>query len=218
MTALNETDQRSPIQQAIDAGAVPSEIADTDDFNNLPDGLQGLVTLIATMAGHIADLQRAAFGVAPIGVKLTEDAEALVDKGIVSDLLPAEQTEEAAGADVRAAISDSVTLQPGESQLIGTGLRFDLPTGYEMQVRPRSGLAYKNGITVLNGPGTIDADYTGEVGIILINHSDKPFVVEPGMRIAQLVPAQTTPVRYKTVDEVEETERGSGGFGSTGTD
>lgn len=131
--------------------------------------------------------------------------------------LPTYGSEEAAGADVRAYITDEVILNPGESRLIPTGLRFEIPKGFEIQVRPRSGLTLKHGVTVLNTPGTIDSDYRGEVGIILINHGKKTFVITPKMRIAQLVFAPVIQACYKEEECLKTTERGEGGFGHTGT-
>ena len=130
--------------------------------------------------------------------------------------LPAYETEASAGLDVRANIDTSITLQPMERTLVKTGLFLEIPVGYECQVRPRSGLALKKGITVLNAPGTIDADYRGEVGVILINLSNEPFVVENGERIAQLVFARYEQAQWQETDELTSTERGAGGFGSTG--
>lgn len=130
--------------------------------------------------------------------------------------LPAYTTKDAAGADVRAYLKDPVTLAPGASMLVPTGLRFSIPPGYEIQVRPRSGLALKNQVTVLNTPGTIDSDYRGEVGIILINHGKQPFIIEPGMRIAQLVLARVIQANFELTEELATTVRGSGGFGHTG--
>lgn len=130
--------------------------------------------------------------------------------------LPTYGSEGASGADVRAFIKDDLTLLPGKSKLIPTGMRLEIPSGYEIQVRPRSGLALKHGITVLNTPGTIDADYRGEVGIILINHGKEPFIIKPGMRIAQLVVAAVVQANFITSDELVETARGHGGFGHTG--
>jgi len=123
----------------------------------------------------------------------------------------------AAGMDVRANIDEAIELKPGMRTLVKTGLFMEIPVGYECQVRPRSGLALKKGITVLNSPGTIDADYRGEVGVILINHSDETFVIEDGERIAQLVFAPVEQALWEEVDELSETQRGSDGFGSTGT-
>lgn len=130
--------------------------------------------------------------------------------------LPAYATEQSAGMDLRADIEQPVTLKPLERRLIPTGLHIALPQGYEAQVRPRSGLALKHGITVLNTPGTIDADYRGEIGVILVNLSDEPFVVQDGERIAQMVVARHERVEWTAVDELDETERGAGGFGHTG--
>ena len=131
--------------------------------------------------------------------------------------LPSYETEDAAGMDLRAAVSDDVVLAPGARALIPTGLAIALPPGYEAQVRPRSGLALRNGISLVNTPGTIDADYRGEVGVILINHGDEPFTVDRGMRIAQMVIAPVTQARWHETDNLSETARGAGGFGSTGT-
>ena len=131
--------------------------------------------------------------------------------------LPTRQTEGAAGLDLLAAIDSPVTLNPGRFEAIPTGLAMAIPAGFEGQVRPRSGLAAKQGVTVLNSPGTIDADYRGEIRVLLVNHGTSPFVVERGMRIAQLVVAPVTPVRIVAVDSLDLTERGAGGFGSTGT-
>ena len=131
--------------------------------------------------------------------------------------IPTYETTESAGMDVRAALKEPQTLQPGERALIPTGLKIQLPAGYECQVRPRSGLALKKGITVLNTPGTVDADYRGEIGIILINLSSEPFEITPGERIAQLVINQYTRIQWEPVDRLDETKRGDGGFGHTGT-
>ena len=130
--------------------------------------------------------------------------------------LPAYETRSSAGMDVRADLDEPVTLRPLQRALIKTGLFLELPEGTECQVRPRSGLALKKGITVLNSPGTIDADYRGEVGVILINLSEEPFVVEDGERIAQLVFAQVGQAQWIESDELSATDRGAGGFGSTG--
>jgi dUTP pyrophosphatase len=130
--------------------------------------------------------------------------------------LPAYETLSSAGMDVRAALNEAVTLQPLERKLIATGLFLEIPHGYEVQVRPRSGLAYKNGVTVLNAPGTIDADYRGEVGVLLINLSNEPFTIASGDRIAQLVVAKVEQIDWKPTSQLSETERGEGGFGSTG--
>lgn len=131
--------------------------------------------------------------------------------------LPAYESVEAAGMDVRAALAEPRTLGPGERCLVPTGLSIQLPSGYECQVRPRSGLALKKGITVLNTPGTIDADYRGEIGIILINLSDEPFIINPGERIAQLVVKQYTRIEWEPAEQLDETLRGDGGFGHSGT-
>jgi dUTP pyrophosphatase len=131
--------------------------------------------------------------------------------------LPAYATPGSAGLDLRAHLEESRTLQPGERILIPTGLSLALPDGYEAQVRPRSGLALKHGITVLNSPGTVDADYRGDVGVILINLGHEPFAIAPGDRIAQLVVAAYAQVEWALVETLPETERGAGGFGHTGT-
>ena len=130
--------------------------------------------------------------------------------------LPLYQTPLSAGMDVRADLEQSVTLAPLGRAMLPTGLYVELPEGYEMQVRPRSGLAAKHGITVLNSPGTIDADYRGEIRIILVNLSSEAFTIEPGERIAQLVVARHEQVEWEPVEELGTTERGAGGFGSTG--
>lgn len=130
--------------------------------------------------------------------------------------LPVYATSDSAGMDLLAAVAAPVTLQPGERRLIPTGIAIALPAGTEAQVRPRSGLALKHGITVLNAPGTIDADYRGEVGVVLINHGDQPFVVERGSRIAQMVVAPYARVAWTVSADLEESARGAGGFGSTG--
>lgn len=130
--------------------------------------------------------------------------------------LPAYATPLSAGMDIRANLSEPITLQPMERRLIPTGLHIALPQGYEAQMRPRSGLALKHGITLLNTPGTIDADYRGEIGIILINLSTEPFTVNDGERIAQMVIARHEQAVWLPVEVLDETERGSGGFGHTG--
>ena len=130
--------------------------------------------------------------------------------------LPTYATVSSAGLDLKAVLAEAVTLAPLERKIIGTGLKIALPEGYDAQVCPRSGLAAKHGITVLNAPGTIDADYRGEIGVILVNLSNEPFTVEPGERIAQLIIAQYTQIQWTLVNNLEETERGAGGFGSTG--
>ncbi|EAQ05078.1 deoxyuridine 5'-triphosphate nucleotidohydrolase [Pseudooceanicola batsensis HTCC2597] len=132
--------------------------------------------------------------------------------------LPAYATEGAAGADLRANFPDrgAVTLEPGARALVPTGLRMAIPEGYEVQVRPRSGLALKHGLTLPNSPGTIDSDYRGEVGVILANLGDAPFVVAHGDRIAQMVVAPVTQAAFAVVEDLVDTLRGAGGFGSTG--
>lgn len=131
--------------------------------------------------------------------------------------LPQYETIASAGMDVRAHIDEAITLAPLERVLVKTGLFVEIPLGYEIQVRPRSGLAFKKGITVLNSPGTIDADYRGEIGVLLVNLSSEPFVIEDGERIAQLVLASHEQAQWQQVDILEESNRGQGGFGSTGT-
>lgn len=130
--------------------------------------------------------------------------------------LPHYETGASAGMDLRANISEPITLQPLERSIIKTGLFIELPVGFEAQVRPRSGLAAKKGVTVLNAPGTIDADYRGEIGVILVNLSNEPFIIENGERIAQLVIAKHERAEWVAVNELSETKRGEGGFGSTG--
>ena len=130
--------------------------------------------------------------------------------------LPAYATELSAGMDLRAALTEPVELKPLERKLIPTGLYIELPAGFEAQIRPRSGLALKKGITVLNTPGTIDADYRGEIGVILVNLSQEAFVVEPGERICQMVIARYEQVQLEPVTVLSETVRGEGGFGHTG--
>jgi len=130
--------------------------------------------------------------------------------------LPAYSTELSAGMDLRAFLPEAVVLKPLERKLIPTGLFVEIPAGFEAQIRPRSGLALKKGITVLNSPGTIDADYRGEVGIILINLSNQDFVIESGERICQMIVASHETVQWNLVEILEETERGEGGFGHTG--
>ena len=138
----------------------------------------------------------------------------IVNKG--RQQLPAYATSQSAGMDLRADIETSIELQPLERRLIPTGLFMALPDGYEAQVRPRSGLALKHGITVLNTPGTIDADYRGEVGVILVNLSNIPFTIEPGERIAQMVIAKYEQAALEEVEVLDETERGAGGYGHSG--
>jgi len=130
--------------------------------------------------------------------------------------LPRYETPGSAGMDLRAFLKEPVVLQPGERALIPTGLYIALPEGYEAQIRPRSGLAIKHGIGLLNAPGTIDADYRGEIKIILVNHSGMPFEIKDGDRIAQMVVNKVEKVEWLPADRLDETERGEGGFGSTG--
>lgn len=130
--------------------------------------------------------------------------------------LPEYATEYSAGLDLKANIESDVTLQPLERALIPTGLYIELPQGYEAQIRPRSGLALKHGLTVLNSPGTIDADYRGEIRVILVNLSNDPFVIKDGERICQMVVAAYARVEWVETDNLDETERGAGGFGHTG--
>lgn len=139
---------------------------------------------------------------------------AIINKS--NNALPSYETSASAGLDIRAFIEEKLTLSPGERKLIKTGLFLEIPEGYEAQVRPRSGLALKNGITVLNSPGTIDADYRGEIGVILINHSSEIFEINSGDRIAQLVFAKVEQAVWFETESLNETERGQGGFGSTG--
>jgi dUTP pyrophosphatase len=131
--------------------------------------------------------------------------------------LPAYATALSAGMDLLAAVAEPVTLAPGQRKLIPTGIAIALSAGFEAQIRPRSGLALKNGISLVNSPGTIDADYRGEIGVIVINHGDQPFTVERGTRIAQMVIARHERAVWTEVDNLDETARGAGGFGSTGT-
>ena len=130
--------------------------------------------------------------------------------------LPKYMSEGAAGMDLHAALDADITIAPGARELVGSGVAIALPKGYEAQVRPRSGLALKNGITVLNSPGTIDADYRGEIGVILANLGAEPFAVTRGLRIAQLVVAPVTRIAWAETDTLPDSARGTGGFGSTG--
>jgi dUTP pyrophosphatase len=130
--------------------------------------------------------------------------------------LPAYATSLSAGMDIRANLSESLILQPLERKLVPTGLFLEIPEGFEVQIRPRSGLAFKHGITVLNSPGTIDADYRGEVGVLLVNLSNEPFEIQHGERIAQMVVVSYTQAELIETTELSATDRGSGGFGSTG--
>jgi dUTP pyrophosphatase len=132
--------------------------------------------------------------------------------------LPFYATEHSAGMDLLAANDAPITLAPGQPTLVPTGLSIALPEGFEAQIRPRSGLALKSSIGLLNSPGTIDADYRGEIGVIMMNYSTKPFTIERGMRIAQMVIARYERAEWNIVSDLEETARGEGGFGSTGTD
>lgn len=140
----------------------------------------------------------------------------IINRG--SQQLPAYATPQSAGMDLRANIEDPITLRPLERRIVPTGLYIALPEGYEAQVRPRSGLALKHGITVLNSPGTIDSDYRGEIGVLLINLSDTPFVINAGERIAQMVVARHEQVELIEVEELDDTERGAGGYGHTGVE
>jgi len=130
--------------------------------------------------------------------------------------LPQFETTQSAGMDLRANVDAPVVLQPGDRALIPTGIKMALPDGYEAQIRPRSGLAYKHGITVLNSPGTIDADYRGDVGVLLINHGREAFTIDDGMRVAQMIVAQYSQFEWESVEDLDKTVRGAGGFGSTG--
>jgi len=130
--------------------------------------------------------------------------------------LPAYETEHSAGMDLRACTDEAITLAPLERKLVKTGLYIEVPAGYEAQIRPRSGLAIKHGITVLNSPGTVDADYRGEIGIILVNLSDKEFVIKDGERIAQMIISKHETAELMEVEELGETGRGAGGFGHSG--
>lgn len=132
--------------------------------------------------------------------------------------LPTYETHSAAGMDVRANISEPLTLGPLERALIPTGLKMQLPQGYECQIRPRSGLALKHGISLVNTPGTVDADYRGDIGIIVINLSNEPYTIAPGERIAQIVIKKYVHVTWEPVKRIDETERGEGAFGHTGTE
>jgi dUTP diphosphatase len=130
--------------------------------------------------------------------------------------VPAYATEHAAGLDLLAAVEGKVEIAPGDRLLLPTGIAIALPAGYEAQVRPRSGLALKHGVTLLNSPGTIDADYRGEIGVMLINHGNAPFTISRGDRIAQLIVAPVSRATWREVESLPESERGAGGFGSTG--
>lgn len=138
----------------------------------------------------------------------------IVNRG--SQQLPAYATPESAGMDLRANVADPVVLRPLERRIIPTGLYMELPPGYEAQVRPRSGLAFKHGVTVLNSPGTIDSDYRGELGVLLVNLSNEDFTIQAGERIAQMVIARHEQGEFVEVEELDDTERGAGGYGHTG--
>jgi dUTP pyrophosphatase len=156
----------------------------------------------------------------PIFARMNAVAPELIDVRVVNKShhsLPSYSTEHSAGMDLRANLDAPLTLMPGQRVLVPTGLFLELPEGTEAQVRPRSGLAFKHGVTVLNAPGTIDADYRGEVGVLLINHGLEPFEVKDGERIAQLVVARYERVQLIGTDDIRTTERGAGGFGHTGT-
>ncbi len=141
----------------------------------------------------------------------------IVHGSFQSGKVPSYSSGGAAGADITAFIDSELVLSPGKRATVPTGIRLEIPEGFEAQVRPRSGLASKHGIGLLNSPGTIDADYRGEIKVILINHGDENFTVEPGMRIAQLVFAPVIQAEFYPSDSLSNTERGEGGFGSTGT-
>jgi len=143
-----------------------------------------------------------------VGVRRLADGDGLP--------LPAYMTEGAAGADVVAAVRDDVVLAPGERALLPTGIALEVPEGYEVQVRPRSGLAVRHGVTLLNAPGTIDSDYRGPLGVVLINHGSEPFVVRRGDRIAQLIVAPVARAAFREVEALSASARSEGGFGSTG--
>ncbi len=131
--------------------------------------------------------------------------------------LPLPATDLAAGMDLVAAVTETVTLAPGERATVPSGIAIALPAGFEAQIRPRSGLAARHGVTLLNSPGTVDADYRGEIGVVLINLGEEDFVIERGLRIAQMVVAPVCSVAWRPVEVLDETKRGDGGFGSTGT-
>jgi len=144
---------------------------------------------------------------------MDRDVEILV---LTDEALPQYASTEAAGADLRAKLPHPLTIPSRKSALVPTGLKFEIPPGYEVQIRPRSGLALKHGVTVLNTPGTIDSDYRGEIQVLLINHGEDDFIVEPNMRIAQMVVAPVVQARFVRVENLAESSRGSGGFGHTG--
>ena len=140
----------------------------------------------------------------------------LIKKLSKTAIIPKYETQGASGVDISANIKEDLTLAKNESTLVPTGIAVSIPQGFEIQIRPRSGLAAKKGISVLNTPGTIDADYRGEIKVILINHGNEPFVIRNGDRIAQMVVCPIVQAKFEEVDELSDTERGSGGFGSTG--
>ena len=140
----------------------------------------------------------------------------LIKKLSKTAIVPKYETQGASGVDISANINEDLTLATNESILVPTGIAVSIPQGFEIQIRPRSGLAAKKGISVLNTPGTIDADYRGEIKVILINHGNEPFVIRNGDRIAQMVVCPIVQAKFEQVDELNDTERGSGGFGSTG--
>ncbi|MEK9544453.1 MAG: dUTP diphosphatase [Pelagibacteraceae bacterium] len=140
----------------------------------------------------------------------------LIKKLSKTAIIPKYETQGASGVDISANINEDLTLATNESILVPTGIAVSIPQGFEIQIRPRSGLAAKKGISVLNTPGTIDADYRGEIKVILINHGNEPFIIRNGDRIAQMVVCPIVQAKFEQVDELSDTERGSGGFGSTG--
>ena len=140
----------------------------------------------------------------------------LIKKLSKTAIIPKYETQGASGVDISANINEDLTLVTNESILVPTGIAVSIPQGFEIQIRPRSGLAAKKGISVLNTPGTIDADYRGEIKVILINHGNEPFIIRNGDRIAQMVVCPIVQAKFEQVDELSDTERGSGGFGSTG--
>jgi dUTP pyrophosphatase len=143
----------------------------------------------------------------------TVDIHYLIEEGAIP---PSYSSEAASGADLRAFLNEPIVLMPGTRTLVPTGIRIQIPHGYEIQVRPRSGLALNHGITVLNTPGTVDADYRGELKVILINLSSESFIIQPGMRIAQMVLAPVVQAHFIAAEAISETKRGAGGFGHTG--
>ena len=149
--------------------------------------------------------------------KHLKNEEAKIEVRIIGRFIPKYQSKQAAGCDLYADIDNPVVLEPGKYNIVPTGVRIELPQGYEAQVRPRSGMAMKYGIGILNAPGTIDADYRGEVKVILFNFGQESFRIEPGDRIAQLVFNRVVQAQFILVDKLKETKRGSGGFGHTGT-